>query len=89
MGIGVRVQGKWGYIDPVWARKIREWNSLDTALYDHFEKKLDMAVEKYGRNRMNVEVSKLRSQLREVEEKCVDVSFLTVTLSDTSDMSSV
>jgi hypothetical protein len=31
-----------------------------------------MAVEKYGRNRMNVEVSKLRSQLREVEEKCVD-----------------
>lgn len=34
-----------------------------------------MAVEKYGRNRMNVEVSKLRSQLREVEEKCVDVSF--------------
>merc|ERR1712131_36659 len=71
------------------ARKIREWNSLDTALYDHFEKKLDMAVEKYGRNRMNVEVSKLRSQLREVEEKCVDVSFLTVTLSDSSDMSSV
>ena len=36
-----------------------------------------MAVEKYGRNRMNVEVSKLRSQLREVEEKCVDVSFFT------------
>ena len=34
-----------------------------------------MAVEKYGRNRMNVEVSKLRSQLREVEEKCVDVSY--------------
>ena len=76
MGVGVgKVQGYWGYIDPVWARKIREWNSLDTALYDHFEKKLDMAVEKYGRNRMNVEVSKLRSQLREVEEKCVDVSF--------------
>ena len=48
-----------------------------------------MAVEKYGRNRMNVEVSKLRSQLREVEEKCVDVSFLTATLSDTSDMSSI
>ena len=42
-----------------------------------------MAVEKYGRNRMNVEVSKLRSQLREVEEKCVDVSFfLTVTFLD-------
>lgn len=45
-----------------------------------------MAVEKYGRNRMNVEVSKLRSQLREVEEKCVDVSFLTVTFLDVSDM---
>ena len=47
---------------------------------------MDMAVEKYGRNRMNVEVSKLRSQLREVEEKCVDVSFLTVTFLDVSDM---
>ena len=56
------------------ARKIREWNSLDTALYDHFEKKLDLSVEKYGRGRMAGEVTRLRTQLREVEEKCVDVS---------------
>jgi len=63
-----------GDVEPVQARKIREWNSLDTALYDHFEKKLDVAIEKYGRSRMQSEVAKLRSQLREVEEKCVDVS---------------
>jgi hypothetical protein len=61
-----------GDVEPVQARKIREWNSLDTALYDHFEKKLDVAIEKYGRSRMQSEVAKLRSQLREVEEKCVD-----------------
>ena len=48
---------------------------MDTALYDHFEKKLDLAVEKYGRSRMAGEVSRLRTQLREVEEKCVDVRF--------------
>merc|ERR1711979_118562 len=54
------------------ARKIREWNALDTALYDHFEKKLDLSIELYGRSRMQSEVAKLRSQLREVEEKCVD-----------------
>lgn len=54
------------------AKKIREWNSLDTALYDHFEKKLDMAIEKYGRDRMSLEVNKLRAELRDVEEKCVD-----------------
>lgn len=54
------------------AKKIREWNALDTALYDHFEKKLDMAVERYGRDRMSLQVNKLREQLRDVEEKCVD-----------------
>ena len=48
---------------------------MDTALYDDFEKKLDLAVEKYGRSRMAGEVSRLRTQLREVEEKCVDVRF--------------
>lgn len=54
------------------ARKIREWNSLDASLYDHFEKKLDIAVEKFGRDKMSIEVNKLRSQLRDVEERCVD-----------------
>ena len=49
---------------------------MDTALYDHFEKKLDVSIEKYGRSRMQSEVAKLRSQLREVEEKCVDVCIL-------------
>jgi len=59
-------------LDPEKAKKIREWNALDTALYDHFEKKLDMAVERYGRDRMSEQVNNLRAQLREVEEKCVD-----------------
>jgi len=54
------------------AKKIREWNALDTALYDHFEKKLDLAVERYGRERMAIKVNQLRTQLRSVEEKCVD-----------------
>ena len=42
-------------------------------LYDHFEKKLDLAVERYGRERMAIKVNQLRTQLRSVEEKCVDV----------------
>jgi len=58
--------------DPEKAKKIREWNALDTALYDHFEKKLDLAVERYGRERMAIKVNQLRTQLRSVEEKCVD-----------------
>jgi len=45
-------------------------------MYDHFEKKLDMSIERFGRDRMSLEVNKLRAQLREVEEKCVDVSIL-------------
>lgn len=48
-------------------------NYLLFSLYDHFEKKLDMAVERYGRDRMSLQVNKLREQLRDVEEKCVDV----------------
>lgn len=50
--------------------KIRELNSADVLLYEHFAAKHKMAVLQYGANKMADEVAKIRSLRDEFFENC-------------------
>ena len=53
--------------------KIREWNSLDTAIYHYFNNKLIHRIEmEYGYEKMDQDVQIFQKRLKEVEEHCVD-----------------
>ena len=62
------------YDHPLKVQRIHEWSSLDSALYTHFNNKLDLAIEQYGQARLQTELTKLRQLLRDVQEECVEVS---------------
>ena len=51
---------------------IRNWNKLDTALYDHFMTVLDKKIEKYGRVKMAAEVEELKQKVEEWNKKCIE-----------------
>nr|XP_005994185.1 PREDICTED: galactosylceramide sulfotransferase-like [Latimeria chalumnae] len=53
------------------AAKIRTWNLLDVALYNHFRKKLQNKIEHYGTQRMEQEVRTLRGLIAEVTQQCI------------------
>lgn len=53
--------------------KIRDWNALDTAIYDHFHYKLIHQIEtEYGYAKMDEDVESFQKRLKQVEEHCVD-----------------
>ena len=51
--------------------KIKTWNQVDTALYNHFAKILELKIEKFGVLRMEREVEKLRAENDKIYKKCI------------------
>ena len=52
-------------------QKIKNWNQVDTALYNHFATVLDSKIEKFGVLRMEREVEKLRAENDKIHKKCI------------------
>nr|XP_039262230.1 galactosylceramide sulfotransferase-like isoform X1 [Styela clava] len=52
-------------------RQMREWNKIDTMIYDYFLNRLNEKIQGYGIQRMTNEVEQLKKMLQEIEEKCV------------------
>lgn len=53
-------------------QKIREWNKLDTALFDHFNNVLDEKVQSFGKDRMREEIEELNEKVKELNSKCIE-----------------
>ena len=52
-------------------QNIREWNGVDTRMYDYFNKTLWRKVEEYGIERMNREVGELKIRNKRIAKDCV------------------
>ncbi|CBY18636.1 unnamed protein product [Oikopleura dioica] len=59
-------------VDPVLSEKIRSWNKLDTAIYDHFLAVFNEKIKAFGTTRMAQEVMKLRRNIAAVKQQCVE-----------------
>jgi hypothetical protein len=60
-------------VDPVLSQKIRSWNKLDTAIYDHFLAVFNEKIKAFGTTRMAQEVMELRRNIASVKQQCVEV----------------
>ena len=50
-------------MSPEYQDKIKKWNKLDTALYDHFNALLDEKVKAFGKEKMQAEIEKLNGRI--------------------------
>ena len=50
-------------LDPAHQTMIRQWNKLDSALYDHFLKVHNQMVDQYGREKMAADLKQLEGSL--------------------------
>ena len=62
-------------VSPDLARRIRSWNKLDSAIYDHFLKRFNERISTFGTDKMAKEVLTLRQKLTETRDECVAVSY--------------
>lgn len=46
-------------MSPEYQDKIKKWNKLDTALYEHFNALLDEKVKAFGKEKMQAEIEEL------------------------------
>ena len=70
-------------VNPEQSRRIREWNKLDSAIYDHFYGVFNEKIKAFGTDRMAKEVINLRNGIARVKQECVEVTLAlapTVTL---------
>ena len=51
---------------------IRQWNKLDTAIYNHFNKTFWKKVKKYGSEKMRKETEELRELNAKLQNMCID-----------------
>lgn len=58
-------------VNEVGVRRIQQLNRADQKLYDHFSRKFDQAVNKFGTERMRHEVTRLRQKIRFYYNYCV------------------
>ncbi|NWX38668.1 G3ST4 sulfotransferase, partial [Notiomystis cincta] len=58
-------------VTPAQIRRFRAWNSLDWALYSHFNRSFWRKAEKFGIARLRDEVSKLRERREFLAGKCL------------------
>lgn len=56
------------------AQKLRRLNGADHKLYRYFSEKLDTKIEKFGFDRMKLEVEELKKRTNSLYEQCVDKS---------------
>jgi hypothetical protein len=55
------------------SRRIRSWNKLDSAIYDHFYNVFNDRIKAYGTDRMAREVINLRHGIAKVKAECIEV----------------
>ena len=56
---------------------IRNWNKLDTALFDHFNRTFWKRVSAYGKEKMAKEIEELNNLNSKLQEMCIDGSVMT------------
>ena len=61
-------------VKPDLARRIRQWNKLDSAIYDHFLKRFNERIAAFGTDKMANEVLTLRRKLQNIRDECVAVN---------------
>ena len=49
-------------MSPEYQDKIKNWNKLDTALYEHFNALLDEKVKAFGKDKMQAEIQELNGK---------------------------
>jgi len=54
------------------AAKIKQWNRLDTAIYEYFAQRFEQMTVEYGKDKLAQEVQILREKLKDVEARCVE-----------------
>lgn len=54
------------------SRRIRSWNKLDSAIYDHFYNVFNDRIKAYGTDRMAREVINLRHGIAKVKAECIE-----------------
>ena len=62
-------------VNPELASRIRKWNKLDSAIYDHFYQVFNEKIKEFGTDRMAKEVIQLHNGIARVKQECVEVSF--------------
>ena len=59
-------------VDDAMRKKIRKWNKIDSALFDHFNKTFWKKVEAYGHDKMNYHLEQLRQMNDDLADKCIE-----------------
>lgn len=54
------------------AAKIKQWNRLDTAIYEYFAQRFEQMTVEYGKDKLAREVEILKEKLKDVEARCVE-----------------
>merc|ERR1711976_651354 len=54
------------------AKKIKNWNRLDTAIYEYFSERFEQMTIEYGKDKLAREVEILKEKLKDVETRCVE-----------------
>jgi len=49
-------------MSPEYQDKIKNWNKLDTALYEHFNALLDEKIKAFGKEKMQAEIEELNGK---------------------------
>ncbi|XP_014749436.1 PREDICTED: galactose-3-O-sulfotransferase 4-like [Sturnus vulgaris] len=58
-------------VSPAQMRRLRAWNSLDWALYSHFNRSFWRQAERFGLRRLRREVAEIRQRRRALAAKCL------------------
>jgi len=59
-------------MSPEYQDKIKNWNKLDTALYDHFNALLDEKIKAFGKEKMQAEIEELNEKVEQLNTKCIE-----------------
>lgn len=68
----LNIRGSSRPLQPEEVKKLREWNALDWYLYDYFNSTFWEKVERFGKEKMDNEVSRLRQRRQQLAELCLE-----------------
>lgn len=68
----LNIRGSSRPLEPEEVKKLRAWNALDWYLYDYFNRTFWNKVEHFGKEKMDIEVMRLRERRQQLAELCLD-----------------
>lgn len=68
----VRTDNDRKILSPEASAKIKNWNRLDTAIYEYYSQKFEQLTVLYGKDKLAKEVKILQEKLKDVEARCVE-----------------